>query len=361
MIKPVSHIGAMAAYALADLSAPEGKRLISLSQNESLREPSPAAIDAARDAAGRAALYPDPDWSALRTAIADVHDIPADQIVCGNGSLDLIGAIARAYLESGTAALAPAHAYPFFGTATRMTGARFDTAPETDVTADIDALLAAVTPATKIVFLANPGNPTGTRLPRSEVLRLRDGLRDDILFVLDEAYGEFADHLNEPMFDLVERGDTILLRTFSKAYALAGMRVGWGLFPPAIAGEIRKLLNPNNIALPGQAAALAAVEDQSWMRATCEETIKRRDAFAERLRNAGFDVLPSFTNFSLIRFVSADAAKSADAMLRSEGVFLRPQAGAGLPDCLRATAGVANDMEFAASLLEAWTEKEGQT
>ena len=355
MIPPLPHVAEMAAYALADLTAPEGKRLISLSQNEALRGPSPKAI-AAMDAAARGGhLYPDPDWTALRETLAEVHNINATQILCGAGSLDLIGCIARAYLAPGLAALAPAHAYPFFGSATRMTGARFDIAPETDLHANVDALLAAVRPETRMVLLANPGNPTGTRLPRSEILRLRDGLRDDILFGLDEAYGEFADHLSEPMFDLVARGDTVILRTFSKAYGLAGARLGWGVFPDAIAQNVRKLLNPNNVTKASQAAAQAAAEDQVWMRETCTQTAKRKDAFTGRLRAAGFAPVPSFTNFIIIPFASPEAAQNADAFLKSQGVFLRPQAGAGLPHCLRATIGVAADMDIAASLLETWT------
>lgn len=357
MIPPLPHVAEMAAYALADLSAPDGKRLVSLSQNESLRGPSPKAIAAMEAAARGGHLYPDPDWTALRNTLAEVHGVDPNQILCGAGSLDLIGCIARAYLSPGLAALAPAHAYPFFGSATRMSGARFDTASEADLHADVDALLAAVRPETRIVFLANPGNPTGTRLPRSEILRLRDGLRDDILFVLDEAYGEFADHLSESMFDLVVRGDTVILRTFSKAYGLAGVRLGWGVFPDTIASQTRKLLNPNNVTLSSQTGAEAAAKDQAWMRETCTQTATRRDAFVERLRTAGFAPVPSFSNFTLIPFASADDAQSADAFLKSEGVFLRPQAGAGLPHCLRATLGVAADMDFAASLLESWGKR----
>ena len=250
MIQAVPHIAAMAPYALASVDIPPGKRLISLSQNESLRGTSPHAL-AAMQSASDPHLYPDPDWTALREAIADVHGIDPARIVCGNGSLDLIGAIARAFAGPGDAILAPAHAYPFFHSATQMTGARFDTAPETELTADIDAMLAAIRPETRIVFIANPGNPTGTWLPRSELVRLRDGLRQDILLVIDEAYGEFADHLDARMFDLVARCDTVVLRTLSKAYGLAGMRLGWGLMPPAVGREIRKLLNPNNVALAG--------------------------------------------------------------------------------------------------------------
>ncbi|MEM1238014.1 MAG: histidinol-phosphate transaminase [Pseudomonadota bacterium] len=358
MIPPLPHIADMAAYALADLSVPEGKRLISLSQNEALRGPSPKALAAMESAARGGHLYPDPDWTALRETLASIHGVNAPQILCGAGSLDLIGCIARAYLQPGLAALASAHAYPFFGSGTRMTGARFDTAPETDLHANVDALLAAVRPDTRIVFLANPGNPTGTRLPRAEILRLREHLRDDILFVLDEAYGEFADHLPEPMFDLAHRDDTIILRTFSKAYGLAGVRLGWGVFPDAVASQVRKLLNPNNVTLASQAAAEAAAQDQSWMLETCAQTASLRDAFADRLRIAGFSPVPSFTNFTLIPFTSTEAAQDADAFLKSEGVFLRPQAGAGLPHCLRATTGVAADMDFAATLLETWRERE---
>ncbi|WP_371224732.1 pyridoxal phosphate-dependent aminotransferase [Roseovarius sp. 2305UL8-3] len=359
MIPPVPHVAAMAAYQLADLSAPEGKRLVSLSQNESLRAPSPMVSDALRQAADAPHLYPDPDWSDLRQGIGTLHGIDPAQIVCGNGSLDLIWALARAYLEPGRAALAPAHAYPFFRVATQMTGARFDTAEENNLIVDVDALLSAMTPETRIVFVANPGNPTGTRLPRSELIRLRDGLPGDVLLVIDEAYGEFADHLNEPMFDQVARGDTIVLRTFSKAYGLAGLRVGWGLFPTKIAGHIRKLLNPNNVASPGQMAALAALGDQAYMQGTCALSSGIRDAFAQRMRALGLVVPDSFTNFVLMRFPSVESAAELDAHLRSEGVFLRAQGGAGLPECLRATVSVAQDMDFAASLIEDWISRKG--
>lgn len=361
MIPPVSHVSAMAAYALADTSVPDGKKPISLSQNESMRLPSPAAIAAAQDAAQLPHLYPDSNCAALCKEIGQVHGVNPDQIVCGNGSLDLIGGLARAYLEPGRAALAPTHAYPFFRTATQFTGARFDTAPETELTADVDALLAAVTCDTRVVFIANPGNPTSTRIPWSELLRLRAGLPGDVLMVIDEAYGEFADHLGEHMFALVDRGDTVVLRTFSKAYGLAGLRVGWGYFPPEIAGHLRKLLNPSNVTLTGQAAARIAMQDQAYMRETCRQTAEVRDAFASRIRAAGLLVPESFTNFLLIRFPSAGYASKADTFLRSEGVITRAQAGVGLPECLRATVGVADDMAFTAGLLEAWAIREGLT
>lgn len=360
MIPPVPHVAAMDAYALADLSPPPGKRLVSLCQNECLRPPSPRSIEAAARVVRDQQLYPDPDWTGLREAIATVHAIDQHGILCGNGSLDLIGCLARAYLRPGDAALAPAHAYPFFRTAAQATGARFDAAPERGLTADVDALIAAMRPETRIVFIANPGNPTGTRLPRAELVRLRQALATDVLLVIDEAYGEFADHLKEPSFDLVGLGNTVVLRTFSKAYALAGARVGWGLFPLAIAQEVRKLLNPNNVSAPSQAAAAAALRDQAYMRETCELTAEIRDHFCAEIASLSLGVAQSFTNFALIRFASAASAQSADGYLRSEGVFLRPQAGAGLPDCLRATIGVADDMALVAQLLKDWQQREGQ-
>lgn len=359
MIEPVSHVADMAAYALADLAAPDDKKLISLSQNESVRPPSPSVIEAAQTAAQTGNAYPDPDWTDLRKALSAQHGITSEHILCGSGSLDLIGCIARTYLEPGSAALAPEHAYPFFRSATRMTGARFDIAREDDLHADLNALLDAVRPETRIVFLANPGNPTGTRLPRADILGFRDALRGDILLVLDEAYGEFADHTKEPMFDLVDRGDTIVLRTFSKAYGLAGSRVGWGLFPEPIALQVRKLLNPNNVSSTSQAMALASVKDQRWMRETCELTAKIRDGFAEKLGDLGFELPRSFTNFVLIPFSSPEAAQDADAFLKSEGVFLRAQAGAGLPHCLRATIGAQEDVDLAFHLIETWATRNG--
>lgn len=358
MISPVAHIEAMSPYALARLNAPEDKRLISLSQNESLRPPSPLAINAAAKALEAGQLYPDPDWGELRAALSSLHGIPAAGILCGNGSMELIACLVHAFADERNAVLAPEHAYPFFRTAAQMVRARFDVASESDGRVCVDTLLAAVRPDTRIAFVANPGNPTGTRISRADLVRLRESLPGDTLLVIDEAYGEFADHLDEPMFDLVKRGDTVVLRTFSKAYGLAGTRVGWGLFPAKIASVIRKVMNPNNISLAGQAAAAAALADQVYMRETCAMTAGLRGGLINRLRKGGFDLPESFTNFVLIRFRSAEEARSADRALRREGVFLRPQGGAGLDNCLRATIGTAGDLDIAARLLENWAQEE---
>lgn len=358
-MKPLPHIRAMSPYALADMCAPTGVELLSLSQNESLRGPAPEVIAAATRALACGADYPDPDWSALRKALAHLHDIAAEQILCGAGSLDLIGCLARTYCSPDRAVLAPEHAYPFFRTAAEMANARFDVATEQNMTVSVDSLLQAVQPDTAVVFVANPGNPTGTHLPKSELLRLRRGLRDDILLVIDEAYGEFIDAQGDRSWDMVASGNCVVLRTFSKAFAMAGFRVGWGLFPPQVAAQLRKVMNPNGVSSVAQAAARAAIEAQDYMIETCAITAALRSHSMQALSEAGLHCVPSATNFILIRFDSADHAISADAALRSQGVFLRRQQGAGLPHCLRMTIGPAAALEKAVGVLKAWKQEAG--
>lgn len=357
MTIPMPHVARMAPYALVKVNEADETALISLSQNESFRPPSPKVITAATTALNDSMLYPDPDWSELRQALADHHGIGAETILCGNGSLDLIACIAQVFAGPGRSVLAPAHAYPFFRSAAQMAGARFDTAAEVDATVCVQSLLDAVTPETGIVFVANPGNPTGTRISRTELLQLRVGLRPDILLVLDEAYGEFADHLGESCFDMVQQDNTVVLRTFSKAYGMAGFRVGWGLFPPQIASEIRKVMNPNNIPAASQAAAVAAVRDQRYMRDTCNVTAEHREKLTNDLRRAGFVVARSHTNFVLIDLGDTLAVQAADWDLRRRGVLLRPQAAAGLPHCLRMTVGSEDANTAALSALLRWKEE----
>ncbi len=352
MIEPVPHVAKMDPYALVRVDA--DTNIISLSQNESLRPPSPEAVKAATAALSASNLYPDPDWTDLRAELSRQYQIDAGEILCGNGSLDLIGCIARAFAGPGRAILAPAHAYPFFRTAAQMADAPFLLAPEDGTTVSVESLIASATVDTRIVFVANPGNPTGTRISRQELDRLRAGLRPDILLVIDEAYGEFTDTLDAPCFDMVDHENTVVLRTFSKAYGLAGFRVGWGVFPAAIAAEVRKVMNPNNISAAAQSAALWAVRDQNYMRETCDLTVGARDRLILDLRECGFEIAQSFANFALIEFDSTSAADSADQTLRRKGVILRAQGGAGLPHALRMTVGTSDQNAAAVSHLSNW-------
>ncbi len=347
-MKPVPHIAALAPYALANLAP----GLTSLAQNESLRPPSPKALEAARNALSETHLYPDPDWTDLRTVISDVHYITCGTILCGAGSMELIGALASAYLLAGDRMLTTGFAYLYFRTATQLSGAAFDLAPETDFTVDVDALIDAVRPETKILFVANPGNPTGTRIGLAELRHLRSALPDNVMLVIDEAYGEFADGLDDSSFDLVEQGNTAVLRTFSKAYGCAGMRVGWGVFPPKIATEMRKILNPNNVSGVSQAAAVAAMRDQDYMRETVRRTACIRDRFADRMRATSLHIPKSHTNFVTLAFDSAGVALAADDALRSDGIAMRSMSGYGLAQCLRATIAKESVMDRAAQCLE---------
>ncbi len=348
MIEAVEHIAGMAPYTLADKGAPDS---ISLAENESAFPPSELAISAAVGAASAAQNYPDPDWTEIRNAIAEVHNIPSSGILCGAGSMELIGASVRAFCGPHDEVIGSEFGYLFVMTAVAQVNARFVQAPEENFHVSVDALLDRVTPATKLVFVCNPGNPTGTRIHNAEVCRLRMELPGDVLLVVDQAYAEFDDQEHQSVFDLVVAGRTVITRTFSKAYGLAGARVGWGYFPPDIAREVKKLLNPNNISGVSQTMAAAAMRDQDWMKQVVTKTAAWRDDFRQRLSDAGYFIPRSHSNFVLIQFATVDEAQLADRELRSEGLILRSMGGYGLPNCLRATIGDQAAMDRAAGVL----------
>ncbi|MEI4488516.1 histidinol-phosphate transaminase [Frigidibacter sp. MR17.14] len=347
--RPTPGVATLAAYALAD-PLPEGA--VSLAQNESCCPASPAALAAAAAALAGTALYPDPDWAALREAIAVAHGIAPGDILCGAGSMELIGALVRAFAGPGDEVLGTEFGYLFVRSAAAQAGARFVAAPETRYAIDPEAVLAAVTPATRIVFLCNPGNPTGTRLPNATLLALHERLPPTVLLVIDQAYGEFDEQDHDPLFARVaEVRNLCVLRSFSKAYGLAGARVGWGLFPPAVAQEVRKLLNPNNIPVASQAAAAAAMADRAHMRATVAVTAARRDAFVAALEADGLSPVASATNFVLVPFADSATAARVDAALRAAGIHVRPMGGYGLGHCLRVTVGAPDAMARTAEIM----------
>ncbi|MEX0365567.1 MAG: histidinol-phosphate transaminase [Ruegeria sp.] len=351
MIRPVPHVAAMAPYALADLGGPG---TVSLAQNESAFPASPAAIAAGQQAMAGLPLYPDPDWTDLRAAIAEVHGLDPARILCGAGSMELIGCLIRAYAGPGDRVLGTEYGYAFVATASAQVQADYVKAHEVGLTISVDNILTTVTPETRIVFVCNPGNPTGTLVSNAEIIRLRHALPTDVMLVVDQAYAEFSDAFHDPaeIFALADREDTVVLRTLSKAYGLAGARVGWGYFPLEIATQLRKLLNPNNISTPSQAAAVAAVRDQAYMRDVVAKTAEIRDQFAKECRALSLTVPQSHTNFALLRLVSTEQAQQADAALRAAGMLMRGMGGYGLPDCLRATICAPNIMARARDVLK---------
>ncbi len=353
MPRPRQHLLGFAPYVLPDTSMPEGKRQLHLAQNESAFGPSPNALAAAQRALSTARLYPDANFTALRTAIAAQHKLSVDQIWCGCGSLELISLLTTAYLQAGDSVVTSQYSYAFFHAAAKAAEAEVIAVPEPALIIEGDAVLAGVRADTRIVFIANPGNPTGSFIPRADIVKLRQNLRDDIMLIIDEAYAEYVpDDKYEAHFDLVALGNTVILRTFSKVYGLAGFRVGWGYFPPEVLGILRHIQIPNSVSVVAQAAATAAIGDQQFMRYVREETAIARDWFTEALKELGLNPQPSVCNFVLCRLPSAEAARALSDYLRAEGIVVRIMRGYGLSDCVRITLGKTAQMKDVIEVLQ---------
>ncbi|MBM3566370.1 MAG: histidinol-phosphate transaminase [Alphaproteobacteria bacterium] len=339
-------------------SAVEGQaRVVKLSSNENAFGPSPKAMEAYRATAPELHRYPDGGATRLRTALGKAWGLDPERIVCGAGSDELIALITRAYLGPGDEALYSEHEFLMYPIATTAAGAKPVKVPETNLTASVDALLKAVTPKTKMVFVANPNNPTGTYLPAAEMRRLRDGLPPSALLVIDAAYAEFV---TRPDYtsgaELVEAdGNVVMLRTFSKIYGLGGLRLGWGFFPVHVAGVVNRLRGPFNVSSAALAAGEAALADTGFVEKTRAHTERWREWTAAEARKVGLTVTPGVGNFLLIHFPrekGRDAA-AADAFLKARGLIVRRMERYGLGHCLRATIGQEDEMRaFAAALTE---------
>ena len=353
--KPAPRPGILdiAPYIGGDSHLPGVQQVIKLASNEGALGPSPRAVTALRDYAPNQHRYPDGSLTGLRQALARRWGLEAERIVCGAGSDELITLLIRAYAGPGDNIVQSRHGFLMYSITARGVGARTIFAPEKDLVADIDAMLAAVTPATRMVFLANPNNPTGTLVGGEEVRRLHRGLRPDIVLVLDSAYAEFVD---DPQYDpgtaLVRHADNVvMLRTFSKIYALAGLRLGWGYCPPAIADVLNRLRGPFNVSAAAEAAGIAALEDVEFYELSRRHNDHWRGWLAEQLAGIGIEAVPSVCNFILARFGSAEAADAADAALRRDGLIVRRMGSYGLADSLRITVGTEPEMKALAASL----------
>jgi histidinol-phosphate aminotransferase len=321
--------------------------VIKLSSNENALGASPRAREAYLAAASRLEIYPDGGSTKLREAIAAQFQIEADRIVCGAGSDELLQLIGRGYVAPGDEVLYSQYGfsvYPLIAKQCRATGVA---APEKNLTADVDALLACVSEKTKVVFIANPNNPTGTLLPTAEVERLQAGLPPTTLLVLDAAYAEFVD---DPAFDgglalARTKPNVVMTRTFSKIYGLAGVRIGWMYGAPEVVDIVHKLRSPFNLSVPALAAGVAAVKDQAFVRATVAHNLKEKARLEGAAEQLGILAVRGVCNFVLLRFGSepGKTAKDADAFLRARGIIIRGMTVYGLPDCLRATVGRTED------------------
>ncbi|MTJ81144.1 MAG: histidinol-phosphate transaminase [Telmatospirillum sp.] len=322
-------------------------RVIKLSSNEGALGPSPRAIAAYQAVAAEMHRYPDGHAEALRHALAGQMGLDAGRIVCGAGSDELLQLLVRGYAGPGDEVLYSRYGFLVYPIAARASGATPVVADEDDLTASVDNLLAAVTPRTKIVFLANPNNPTGTYLPESEVRRLRDGLPGDVLLVLDAAYAEFVDRNDYSAgAELVEVSDNVVMtRTFSKIYAMGGLRLGWAYCPAAIADVLNRIRGPFNVSSAALAAGQAAVEDVAYLDVVRRHNAYWRDWFTGQVQALGLTAIPSVANFVLIRFPDQARASAADAWLRGRGIIVRPVASYGLADCLRVSIGRDTEMQ----------------
>jgi len=340
----------IAPYVGGESSVPGIERPAKLSSNENPLGPSPKAMAAFRAAAVDLHRYPDGGAERLRDGIARRFGLEKEQIVCGNGSDELISLLARAYSGPGDEVLFSRHGFLMYRLSALAAGATPKMAPEKDLHTDVEALLALVTPATRLVYLGNPNNPTGSYLKAPAVQELRRRLRADVLLAIDAAYAEFveADDYDAGV-DLVRAGDNcVMLRTFSKIYGLAGLRLGWAYCPPSVADVLNRLRGPFNTSAPAQAAALAALDDVEHETTSRIHNKTWREWLARSLTSQGYRVHPSVGNFLLVEFTDAEAA---DAFLRSRGLIMRKMGAYGLPHCLRITIGTEAETRATATAL----------
>jgi len=332
-------------YVPGESSVPGGVKAIKLSSNETPLGPSPKAIAAYRAAADALDRYPDGAATALREAIARQYGLNPDRIVCSNGSDELINLIAHAYIGPGDEGLYSEHGFLMYKIATLSSGGVPVSAPEKGYKADVDALLARVTPKTKVVFLANPNNPTGTYLPNDEVRRLHKGLPGNVLLVIDAAYSEYVRRNDyEAGLELVATTDnTVMTRTFSKIYGLAALRLGWAYCPAAVADVLNRTRGPFNVTAPAIAAGVAALADRTHVEDGIVHNEKWLPWVTAEIGKLGLEVTPSVGNFVLIHFSSPKQAAAADDALKARGIILRRVGAYGLPNCLRMTIGTADD------------------
>jgi histidinol-phosphate aminotransferase len=343
--KPVPRPGILdiAAYVPGKEGAEGVARVFKLSSNETPLGASPKAIAAFKAAADQLERYPDGQATELRQAIADVYGLNPANILCGNGSDELLGLLCHVYLAPGDEAIITEHGFLVYKIQIMGAGATPVTVKEVECTVDVDAILAAVTDKTKMVFIANPGNPTGTYVPVSEIRRLHAGLPKNVMLILDAAYAEYVRRNDyEAGIELVSsNANVVMTRTFSKVYGLAALRVGWMFGPPEIVDALNRVRGPFNMNSAAISAGAAAVRDQAFVEHTVAYNLLWLDRMTSALEAIGLKVTPSVTNFILIHFPDVDGKRASDAddLLTSRGYILRAVRGYGFSNALRMSIG----------------------
>ena len=326
-----------------------------LSANESPLGASPKAIEAYRAMASKLHRYPDGGAGELRQALARHHGLDADRIICGNGSDELISLLVQAYCAPGDEVLYSQYGFLMYPLAALAHGAVPVAAPERDYIASVDSLLAKVSDRTRLVFLANPNNPTGTYLPDAEIRRLRQRLPAGALLAIDAAYAEYVvrNDYSAGAELVAARDDVVMTRTFSKIHGLAALRVGWAYAGAEVIDILNRVRGPFNVNAVAQAAALAALADVAWTDAARTHNDIWLGRTATAIAALGLAIVPSVANFILIRFPAAPRhAAAAHDFLGKRGLILRPMDAYGLPDCLRLTIGNEADMTAIVAALQ---------
>lgn len=342
-ILPQPGILDIALYQGGESSLPGRDDVLKLSSNENPNGPSPAAVLAIKEAAGKLHRYPSTDHKDLREAIAQHHGLDPGSLICGVGSDEIIHFLCQCYAGPGDEVLHTEHGFSMYRIAALAAGATPVEAPELDRQVDVDAVLSHCTENTRLVFIANPANPTGTMLPEEDVIRLADGLPAQTILVLDGAYAEFVEGFDGGASIVAKRENVVMTRTFSKLYGLGGLRVGWGYAPRKIIDTLNRIRGPFNLSGPALAAAEAAIKDRHFAQNYAHENARLRSWLADALAQVGVPSDLSYANFILARFKTQDEANACDAHLREAGILVRRTAGYKLPHCLRITVGTEAD------------------
>ncbi len=318
---------------------------IKLSSNENCFGCSPAAISAMHETEKKIERYPDGGVTLLRAALGEKHGLPVEQIVCGCGSDELLQLLGKAYLREGDEVVHAQNGFLSYKLIAMQNGATPVAAPETDMRIDAKAFLSVMTARTRMVFLANPNNPTGYLMPGAEVRKLHAGLPDDVLLVIDGAYAEYVREDDyEGGFALVNTHDNVVAtRTFSKAYGLAGLRVGWAYCPSEVAAVLNRVRSPFNVNAMAQAAALAALGDNGFIQKGADHVAHWAPWIEKQAKKIGIDAYPSAGNFVLLGLSSPEKADEAEAFLTARGLILRGMRGFGLPGYLRMSIGLEDE------------------
>ena len=354
--EPKPWIMGIAPYVPGRSTTDDGRKVVKLSSNENPLGTSEAARAAFATAAGRLERYPDAGATELRDVLAAKHGLDPARIIYGNGSDEVLHLAAGAFAGPGDEVIYVRYGFAVYEIAARRVGATPVIAPDKDYATDVDAILAAVTERTRVVYVANPNNPTGTYTPRAEIARLHAGLPPHVLLVLDHAYAEYIDgDAVDGGMELAQNSDNVLVtRTFSKMYGLAAERIGWGYASPAIIEAMHRIRLPFSITIAGTAAAVAALGDTAFVEHTRAHNAEWRRWFADeigKLGNAGLRAVPSQANFVLVLFEGTLTAETAYKGLMDAGYIVRWLPGQGLPHGLRITIGTGEETRGVAAAL----------